>query len=162
MSKNLSYLSDRQGIQNNLFEQLGIASQNTGTPNAEEMERLQNEFLFGKANIYGTVSFYDFLKEENKGKKIYVCNGSACMTAGTQENLKNKISAYFKDEEIGEMCCLGRCHENHAFHYNGKNYSGHSVEMINSIHTDHHTIADNYHTAHSGTAVITKKYPHPT
>ena len=22
------------------------------------------------------------------------------------------------------MCCLGRCHENHAFHYQGKNYSG--------------------------------------
>ena len=71
MSKNLGYLSGRKGLNENLFDQLGIAARQTGTPDPEEMDRLHREFLFGKANIYGTVSFYDFLKEDNKGKKIY-------------------------------------------------------------------------------------------
>ena len=47
------------------------------------MEELADSFIFGKANVYGTSTFYDFLKPENKGKKVYLCNGSACMTAGT-------------------------------------------------------------------------------
>ena len=83
MSKNLSHLSGRKGLNQNLFDQLGIAARTTGTPDQASMDQLQNEFLFGKANIFGTVTFYDFLKSENKGKKVYVCNGSSCRTAGT-------------------------------------------------------------------------------
>ena len=124
MSENLSHLAGRKGIETNLFEKLGHAAAAQGSPDIEEMESLRKEFLFGKANVFGTASFYDFLKEENKGKKIYVCNGSACLTAGTQDEVKAKLLQHFKKEEIGEMCCLGRCHENSAFHYQGKNYSG--------------------------------------
>jgi len=124
MSENLSHLAGRKGIENNLFEKLGHAAAVNGSPDIEELESLRKEFLFGKANVFGTASFYDFLKEENKGKKIYVCNGSACLTAGTQDEVKAKLLQHFKKEEIGEMCCLGRCHENSAFHYQGKNYSG--------------------------------------
>ena len=40
----------------------------------------------------------------------------------TQDVLKNKLSGHFKKDEIGEMCCMGRCHENASFNYNGKNY----------------------------------------
>lgn len=75
MSKNLSELSGRKGLTKNLFEELGIAAAETGTPSAARMEKLCDEFLVGKANVYGAVSFYDFLKPENKGKKVYVCNG---------------------------------------------------------------------------------------
>jgi len=39
----------------------------------------------GKANTYGTITAYDFMKPENKGKKAYVCNGSACVCSGKQE-----------------------------------------------------------------------------
>ena len=59
---------------------------------------------------------------KNKNKKIYVCNGSACLCAGTQDSLTSQLQQHFKAEEIGHMTCLGRCHENSAFHYQGKNY----------------------------------------
>jgi NADH-quinone oxidoreductase subunit F len=161
MSKNLSHLSGRKGLDYNLFEELGIAAKQTGTPDKETLDRLQDEFLFGKANIYGAVSFYDFLKEENKGKKVFVCNGSACMTAGTQEDLRSKIGGSFKEEEIGEMCCLGRCHENAAFHYDGHNYSGEAISRIDSIKEGLRLPVDDYAVDHIGTPVITAKYPEP-
>src|SRR3954470_8220365 len=110
MSKNLSELSGRKGLRENLFEELGIVASQTGTVSKENAERLADEFLMGKANVYGAATFYDFLRPENQGKKVYVCNGSSCMTAGTQDTLKNKLKQEFKSEEIGEMCCLGRCH----------------------------------------------------
>ena len=133
MSKNLGELSGRKGLKNNLFEALGIAAEKTGAPDKARMEELAAEFIMGKANIAGTASFYDFLKEENRGKKIFVCNGSACMTAGTQDALKEKLSGEFNADEIGEMCCLGRCHENSAFNYQGKNYSGND-SVVRSCH----------------------------
>ncbi|MCX6190313.1 MAG: NAD(P)H-dependent oxidoreductase subunit E, partial [Bacteroidetes bacterium] len=111
MSKNLSNLSGRKGLSNNLFEALGKAASETGTPTKDHLEKIRQEFLIGKSSVYGTVSFYDFLKPENQGKKVYICNGSACLVAGTQEALHHKMSAHYAPEETGEMCCLGRCHE---------------------------------------------------
>lgn len=134
MSKNLSDLTGRKGIQQNLFSKIGeLSIQGDGTPSVEELDRLAREFLVGKANVYGTASFYDFLKPENKGKKVYVCNGSACLCAGTQDGLITDLKNKFKDEEIGHMTCLGRCHENGAFHYAGKNYSALDAQGINSV-----------------------------
>lgn len=159
MSKNLSHLSGRQGLENNLFEQLGISAGKNGTPDEATMTRLKEEFLFGKANIYGTVSFYDFLKEENKGKKVYICNGSSCMTAGTQDYVRQKMTAHFTAEETGEMCCLGRCHENGAFHYNGQNYSGSAVENLSEILEEKTAVRESYYTESFGTPVITTPYP---
>lgn len=69
MSKNLGDLSRRKGLEENLFEELGIAARETGTVSKEKIDELAQEFLMGKANIYGTASFYDFLRPENQGKK---------------------------------------------------------------------------------------------
>src|SRR5690606_22121384 len=107
--KNLSFLSGRKGLRENLFEELGILSEPTGTVPSEQLDALRDQFLFGKANLYGTVSFYDFLKKENEGKKVFVCNGTACLCAGTQDTLKQDLQKYFTPSQIGEMCCLGRC-----------------------------------------------------
>jgi NADH:ubiquinone oxidoreductase subunit E len=82
--------------------------------------------FFGDAITLGAVSFYDFLKKENEGKKVFVCNGSACLCAGTQDKLHHTLETHFKKEEIGHICCLGRCHEGGALQYQGKNYSGQS------------------------------------
>jgi NADH-quinone oxidoreductase subunit F len=158
MSKNLGELSGRKGLQNNLFEALGIAAEETGTPARERMEELAGEFIMGKANIVGTASFYDFLKEENRGKKVFVCNGSACMTAGTQDALKEKLSGEFNADEIGEMCCLGRCHENSAFNYDGKNYSGAAANEIEEIKNKKATPVDKYNVAAYGTPVLTEAF----
>lgn len=154
MSKNLSFLSKRQGLTNNLFDKLGQSAEEEGTPSASDMKRLKEEFLMGDANIYGTVSFYDFLREENQGKKVYVCNGSSCLTAGTQGHVKSELQKHFKEEEIGEMCCLGRCHENSSFHYNGHNYSGDSINQLPEIIDTKQVVMDDYHVEASGIQVI--------
>src|ERR1035437_8482501 len=147
MSKNLSELSGRKGLRENLFEELGIAATETGNVSKDKSEQLAKEFLFGTANVYGTATFYDFLRPENKGKKVYVCNGSSCLTAGTQDKLKDKLHKEFKEEEIGEMCCLGRCHENSSFNYNGKSYSGNDINEIQSIKAGKPQAMDTYNVA---------------
>lgn len=159
MSKNISELSGRKGLKENLFEQIGRAAKVSGTPETADLEELAGEFLIGKANTYGSASFYDFTREENKGKKVYVCNGSSCLTAGTQGKLKETLSQHFDAAAIGEMCCLGRCHENSSFHYNGLNYSGKAIEQIAEIKKDKSSKPDHYHVEHSGTPVLTLPFP---
>lgn len=133
MSKNLGFLSGRKGLTDNLFERLVQAGETTGAPTTSELETLAREFLLGTANTYGSASFYDFLKPENAGKKAYVCNGSACKVAGTQKGVYRALEQHFQTEEIGEMCCLGRCYENSAFHIGGVNFSGKAVEQVPEI-----------------------------
>ncbi|MFK8013419.1 MAG: NAD(P)H-dependent oxidoreductase subunit E, partial [Marinicellaceae bacterium] len=125
MSKNISELSARQGLKNNLFENLAKPDLNK--------KKIAQQFLIGDSSVTGTMSFYDFLKDENKDKKVYVCNGSACLCAGTQEKLKHQLSQHFETNEIGHMTCLGRCHENSAFNYKGKNYSALSENQITDV-----------------------------
>ena len=147
MSKNLRDLSARKGVEYNLFNKMGELSQETGTPSVEDLKKLSDEFLIGNANAFGTTTFYDFMKPENKGKKAYVCNGSACLCAGTQDQVQEDLEKHLDVSEIGHMTCLGRCHENGAFQYKGKNYSAKSSvdisqiikhEMIN--HQDSYTV----------------------
>ena len=158
MSKNLSDLSGRHGLDYNLFEQLGIVVNESGVVDPVAIEKLRDDFLVGKSNIYGSISFYDFLRPENQGKKVYVCNGSACLTAGTQDALKEQLLSHYKPEEIGEMCCLGRCHENHSFHIDGKNYSGSDIHHIDSIRTEGVTTQEQYYVGASGAAILTTPY----
>ncbi|HPI54896.1 MAG TPA: NADH-ubiquinone oxidoreductase-F iron-sulfur binding region domain-containing protein [Chitinophagaceae bacterium] len=155
MSFNISELSGRKGLDRNLFEAIGQAAKIDGTVSTDMSEQLAEEFLLGKANVVGSVSFYDFTREENRGKKVYVCNGSACLCAGTQDSVKTKLAAHFEANEIGEMCCLGRCHENHAFHMNGFNYSGADIDQVEKIKATPAEKMDHYHVACSGTAVLT-------
>lgn len=160
MSKNLSELSGRKGLELNLFEELGIAAKESGTPSQEELDRLANEFLIGKANTYGTITAYDFMKPENQGKKAYICNGTACLCAGTQDKVHEQLSAHYKAEEIGHMTCLGRCHENSAFHINGKNYSAKSAEEIKEIVNGAADLnKDGYNVKHLQNQILTAPFP---
>lgn len=159
MSKNLSYLAGRKGVTKTLFEELGEAARTSGSPSQEKMEALRKEFLVGKANVYGTATFYDFLKPENQGKKVYVCNGSACLCAGTQPAVRNKLEKHFAPDEIGEMCCLGRCHENSAFYYEGNNYSGKAIDQVGTIRQSKAPISDTYAIASRGAGILTRKFP---
>ena len=61
-------LLGRKGVEDGFFSKLGELAKPDGVPSDEAMEKLAEEFLIGKANAYGTASFYDFLKPENKGK----------------------------------------------------------------------------------------------
>lgn len=159
MSDNLSELLGRKGLKDNLFDKLGKLAKPEGAPSEEAMAKLANEFLIGKANAFGTASFYDFLKPENKGKKVYVCNGTACVCAGTQEKVIDSLKSKFDAEEIGHMTCLGRCHENSAFHYDGKNYSGHAISNLNSIIDSNTNLnQDNYTVKASGKQILTQPF----
>ena len=97
MSKNLSELSGRKGIEDNLFDKLGKLSVNEGTPSKKELQQLADEFLVGSANTYGTATFYDFMKPENKGMKAYVCNGTACVCSGKQDAVKTELKKHLKE-----------------------------------------------------------------
>jgi len=145
MSENLRALSYRKGLDKNLFEQLVDKSKVAGAPDNEELKSLAHEYLMGEAITYGVSSFYDFLKEEHRGVKVHVCNGSTCLLAGTQGDLTEKLKTKFSEEEIGHMCCLGRCHENSAFNYEGKNYSGDDIDQLNEIvHSNENSLGDSY------------------
>ncbi|MFM7605494.1 MAG: formate dehydrogenase, partial [Prosthecobacter sp.] len=112
MSKNLSALSFRKGIEKNVFERMVEAAEKRGTAETHDLvHQMGQDHLFGDAITLGAVSFYDFLKKENEGKKVFVCNGSACLCAGTQDKLHHTLETHFKKEEIGHICCRGRCHE---------------------------------------------------
>ena len=159
MSDNLSELLGKKGVEGGFFDSLGKLAKPDGAPSDAAMEKLAEDFLIGKANAYGTASFYDFLKPENKGKKVYVCNGTACVCAGTQEKVIETLQETFDADEIGHMTCLGRCHENSAFHYKGKNYSGTASENLKAILTSENKLnQDSYHVKANGNTILTEAF----
>lgn len=155
MSKNLSHLSERKGLGDNLFEQLATVNAANQPLSKVEIQAISEEYLIGNSTVFGTMSFYDFTRASNFGKKAYVCNGSACLVAGTQTDLRHHISKIIPSEQIGEMCCLGRCHENHAFHFNGVNYSGNLNGQLDEIFRTGKIIEDHYEVEALSTQILT-------
>ena len=131
MSKNISNLSGRIGLKNNLFQK--ISERSLKSKNDSGMKEIANEYKMGVSTIHGAESFYEFLRPSHREKKAFVCNGSACMCAGTQETLKEKLQEKLGEDKVGEMFCLGHCYENHAFHYDGENYAGNDINQIDKI-----------------------------
>ena len=80
-NKNIRSLSSRKGLDNNLFETIADLAHKNGSE--AEFKEIAKDFLIDDSVIYGTASFYDFTREENRNKKINVCNGTACMVANT-------------------------------------------------------------------------------
>ena len=162
MSKNLSALSFRKGIEKNVFERMVDAAEKAGTAEKNETVRQMGvDHLFGDAVTLGAVSFYDFLKKENEGKKVFVCNGSACLCAGTQAKLHHSLETHFEKEQIGHICCLGRCHEGSAFQYNGKNYSGQSPAALENLFETGEGDSEDRYAVHSAVepALLTAEFP---
>jgi len=131
MSKNISKLSGRIGLKNNLFQK--ISERSLKSKKDESIKVLADEYNMGVSTIHGAESFYEFLRPSHRKKKAFICNGSACMCAGTQKSLKNKLESKLGKEKVGTMFCLGYCYENHAFHYNGENYAGEDINKIDQI-----------------------------
>ena len=155
MSKNLSYLTGRKGLDSNLFEKIGEASKE-GTPTSQTIKELAEEFLIGEANTFGTASFYDFTKASNKGKKAYICNGTACLCAGTQDEVGKALRLQFDDDEMGHMTCLGRCYEAGAFRLKGENHSGmNSVQIKGLLNSGENAVPSKYHVQSTGASILT-------
>ena len=132
MSRNISLLSGKKDDKNSLFGKISVS------PNETTDAQLAGEYNLGVSTIHSTKSFYDFLSEDFKNKKAYVCTGSACMCRGTQENVTQKLKSKLGEDSVGEMICLGRCYENSAFYYNGENYSGDDINQLDDIITGNH------------------------
>ncbi|MDC3185052.1 NAD(P)H-dependent oxidoreductase subunit E [Candidatus Pelagibacter sp.] len=134
MSKNISKLSGRIGLRDNLFDEISRSSLNSDNGKGiKDIKEIAEKYKVGVSTIHGAESFYEFLRPSHREKKAFVCNGSACMCAGTQEPLKEKLKEKLGDDKVGEMFCLGYCYENHAFHYDGKNYAGEDIKKIDQI-----------------------------
>ena len=130
MSKNISNLSGRIGLKDNLFQKI---SENSLSKSPKDIKEIAKEYNLGVSTLHGAESFYEFLRPSHREKKAFVCNGSACMCAGTQEKLKETLKSKLGDDKVGEMFCLGHCYENKAFHYDGENYAGNDIEKIDQI-----------------------------
>jgi len=131
MSRNISKLSGRKGLKDNLFKRMIDTTKKT--ENGKQIKQLAEEYHVGMSTIHGAESFYEFLRPEHKEKKAWVCNGSACMCAGNQDKLKEKLVSKLGKDKVGEMFCLGHCYDNTSFHYNGHNYSGKDIDQIDEI-----------------------------
>ena len=127
MSRNISLLSGKKDDKNSLFGKISVS------PNETSDAQLAGEYNLGVSTIHSTKSFYDFLSEDFKNKKAYVCTGSACMCRGTQEDVTQKLKKKLGEDSVGEMICLGRCYENSAFYYDGENYSGDDINQLDNI-----------------------------
>ena len=118
-------------MKNNLFQK--ISERSLKSKDSAGMKEIANEYKLGVSTIHGAESFYEFLRPSHREKKAFVCNGSACMCAGTQEPLKKKLQDKLGSDKVGEMFCLGYCYENNAFHYDGENYAGNDINKIDDI-----------------------------
>jgi NADH-quinone oxidoreductase subunit F len=131
MSRNISKLSGRKGLKDNLFKRMIDTTKGSGSE--KKIKQLAEEYHVGISTIHGAESFYEFLRPEHKEKKAWVCNGSACLCAGNQNKLKDILEDKLGKDKVGEMFCLGHCYDNAAFHYNGHNYSGKDINQIDEI-----------------------------
>ena len=75
MSKNISNLSGRIGLKDNLFKQI---SENTLSDAPKDINEIAKKHNLGVSTLHGAESFYEFLRPSHREKKAFVCNGSPC------------------------------------------------------------------------------------
>ncbi|HTL52529.1 MAG TPA: NADH-ubiquinone oxidoreductase-F iron-sulfur binding region domain-containing protein [Planctomycetota bacterium] len=151
MSKNLSALAFRRGIDATLLEGFVQRAGEHGAVTPADARELAESALIGEAVTLGAASFYDFLKAKRPPHRARICNGTACLVTGRQAAVRQTLEAHLPPESIGSVCCLGRCHENDAFEFEGLNYSNRSPEHIATIvrasngspHTDTYAVGSN-------------------
>jgi NADH-quinone oxidoreductase subunit F len=154
-NKNIRSLSFRKELDNNLFESISDLA-NKNAPK-KDFQKLAKRFLIDDSVVVGTASFYDFTREENRNKKIHVCNGTACMVAKTQSNLQQNIENHFKKEEIGHAACVGRCHTNNAFMFDDKTYSTSNEQELTTVISNKKHQNNSYNIDYNSTPILTSK-----
>ncbi len=125
MSKNISKLSGRKGLQQNLFERIKQVD--------ADRQELAGTYNLGKSTLYGSQTFYEFLDEEHRSKKAFVCQGSSCLCSGDQQSVVADLESALGEGQIGTMTCLGHCYAADSFHLDGRNYSGGQSRHLDDI-----------------------------
>ena len=152
-NKNIRSLSSRKGLDDNLFENIAVASQKENAENA--LKSISKRFMLDDSVVLGTSSFYDFTRAANKHKKVHICTGTACMVSGSQQNLQKHLEQHFQSDEIGHAACVGRCHTNSAFMFNNNTYSASSEEFIGKILKEKKQQQNSYHVDANTTPILT-------
>ena len=155
-NKSVRSLSSRKGLEYNLFEKIAELSKNDG--NETDFHQLSKQFFIDDSVVLGTASFYDFIKPEERNKQIRVCNGTACMVAGSQDHLQSLLSPHFEKETIGHVACVGHCHSNGAVMYKDRTYSIKSKEDLDDLLSSRHDTdqpQNKYHVEANTTPVLT-------
>ena len=65
MSKNISNLSGRIGLKDNLFKQI---SENTLSESPKDIKEIAKEHNLGVSTLHGAESFYEFLRPSHREK----------------------------------------------------------------------------------------------
>lgn len=118
MSKNLRGLSSRRGLTDSLYDTIAGATADGGAEG--KLKAAADEFMTGHAAVLSAASFYDFLQPVHHGKKVFMCDGTACLTSGKSEEVRRSLLEKYREDEIGIMTCLGHCHSNDAFLVDGE------------------------------------------
>ena len=80
MSKNISNLSGRIGLKNNLFQKISDRSLNSS--NDDGIKEIADEYNMGVSTIHGAESFYEFLRPSHREKKLlFVMVALVCVLA---------------------------------------------------------------------------------
>ena len=66
MSRNISKLSGRKGLKDNLFQRM--VNTTSKSKNGKQIKQLAEEYHVGMSTIHGAESFYEFLRPEHKEK----------------------------------------------------------------------------------------------
>lgn len=114
MSKNLRGLSSRKGLTDSLFRATIKAASSAEGDKDSLLKEISGKYLIGTASILSASSFYDFPEISHSGKKVYICDGTACLTSGNHEKLKKVLKNKYSENEIGSITCLGHCHSGTA------------------------------------------------
>ena len=67
MSKNISNLSGRIGLKDNLFKKM---SENVLSDSPKDIKEIAKEYNLGVSTIHGAESFYEFLRPSHREKKL--------------------------------------------------------------------------------------------
>jgi len=156
-SKNIRALSARGELRDNLFERISDLSEKNASQ--ESFHELSKRFMIDDSVVYGTSSFYDFLKPSNRGHKVRVCNGTACMVSGTQKSVHDLLLQRFEEKEIGHVACVGRCHSNSAVMFKGQTFQLDSKEsMANMLELEDpgSAYSNEYRVASNTTPILTE------
>jgi len=80
VSKNISNLSGRIGLKDNLFKQI---SENTLSDTPKDIKEIAKEHNLGVSTLHGAESFYEFLRPSHREKKkhLFVMEALACVRA---------------------------------------------------------------------------------
>lgn len=122
MSKNLRALGARKGLDENLLEALRNGAEAVEGLSAARLRELAADRLMTPAAVLGAASFYDFLRPLDKKRRAHVCSGTACVLAGRQDEVRDRLVRRFGAAEVGSVACLGHCYRGGGHQIDGDNF----------------------------------------